>query len=104
MTPRRPSTLMRMGNAVTGLPEYGRTDTCPGTNVCCPGCVSGWEINVSHPEALNTIRSSAPLMEMRVRKSTGCWPGPNEAAPGKPSAILQALIGKLGNGTKSGAG
>src|SRR6266700_107256 len=74
MIPGRPSTLRRIGKALIGDPEYGFTETCPGRNVLAPGCASGWEITTICPvAALSHMMSSAPLLEIRVRKNTGVF-------------------------------
>src|SRR5215469_17689695 len=96
---------MRIGSAAIGVPEYGRKDTCPDWKVCDPGCESGCETSVSCPEnAFNTITSSAPLMEMRVRKMIGVWFALSAAAPEKLSMIFHPFTGNEGAGTKAGAG
>src|SRR5215472_2436130 len=92
ITPMRPSTLRRMGNAAIGVPEYGRRDTSPDWNVCAPGSPSACETSVSCPEnAFNTITSSAPLMEIRVRNISGVWLAPSAAAPEKLSTIFHPV-------------
>src|SRR4029077_6697896 len=95
--------LMRIGRALMGEPVYGLIETCPGANVCAPGCTSGWEITaIWLLPALSHMMSSAPVEETRVRKNTGVWPGASVPTPGKVSTIFHAF-GKLASGPSGGA-
>src|SRR5258707_13269063 len=101
-TPGRPFLLMRKGRALMGEPVYGLSETCPGANVCAPGCTSGCEITaIWLLPALSHMMSSPPLEETRVRKNTGVWPAARVPTPGKVSTIFQ-LIGKVASGPRGG--
>src|ERR1051325_3648684 len=93
-TPGRPSMLVRSGNALIGAPVYGLSETCPGANVCAPGCTSGCEIRaIRLLPAFNHITSSPPFEETRVRKNTGCCPAAIAAIEGRLSTIFHPFAG-----------
>src|SRR5205807_2532888 len=100
-TPGRPSMLIRMGKALMGEPVYGLIETCPGTNVCAPGCKSACEITAIWPlPALSHMMSSAPLEETRVRKNTGGWLAVTAPTEGKLSTIFHPFTGKDRGGAR----